>query len=240
VHARDGDIGKVREFLFDDLIWTVRYLVVDTGNWLIDQLVLVSPKSLNQPNWDSQTLPVNLSKEQVENSPPISEDEPVSRQKESELHSYYGWPPYWRMIPGMTGPTAVPTVPPVVQEGLEKEGSEEGESDDSHLRSTREVIGYHIQATDGDIGHVSDFILDDEIWQIRYLVVDTGNWLPGRRVLISPAWIDDVSWREKSVVVNLSQESIKHSPEYNPAEPVNREYEVRLYDFYGRPKYWIK
>lgn len=110
---------------------------------------------------------------------------------------------------------------------------------DPHLRSAREVIGYHIQAKNGDIGHVEDFIVDDEAWAIRYMVVDTQNWLPGKKVLVAPVWIESIHWAEAKVRVTLTRAKIKKSPEFDPAAPVNREYEDRLYDFYGRPKYWV-
>jgi hypothetical protein len=112
------------------------------------------------------------------------------------------------------------------------------ESGDPHLRSTQEVLGYYIHASDGDLGHVEDFIVDDDNWTIRYMVVDTRNWLPGKKVLVAPEWITEVSWGESKVYVDLTQDAIKDSPEYDPTETVNRLYEERLYDFYGRPKYW--
>ena len=65
---------------------------------------------------------------------------------------------------------------------------------DPHLRSSAAVTGYHIQATDGDIGHVEDFLLDDRSWTIRFMVVDTTNWWAGEKVLIAPAWIERVDW----------------------------------------------
>ena len=110
---------------------------------------------------------------------------------------------------------------------------------DPHLRSIKEVTGYHIQAMDDDMGHVEDFIVNDKSWTIHYVVVDTRNWLPGgRKVLISPAWIESIDWPQSRMKVDLSTEQIKESPEYDPHAPVNKEYEARLYDFYGRPKYW--
>jgi hypothetical protein len=111
---------------------------------------------------------------------------------------------------------------------------------DPHLRSTKEVIGYHIQAVDGEIGHVEDLIVDDEEWFLRYLVVDTRNWLPGKAVLVAPGWAKRVDWVKRKVHVDLPQEAIRDSPEFDPSRPVNREYEVRLYDYYGRPHYWSR
>ena len=172
---------------------------------------------------------MNLTKEQVKNSPGIDADKPVSRQQQVDLHAYYGWPPYW----------SIPIVPPPIPVSAPlRETPVQQDQGDPHLRSTKEVTGYRIQATDGEIGHVEDFILEDQDWLIRYMVVDTKNWLPGRKVLISPRWIESVSWSEKKVHLALSRESVKNSPEYDQAAPVNREYEVRLYDYYGRPTYW--
>jgi uncharacterized protein YrrD len=237
LQATDGDLGKVNEFYFDDETWAIRYLLVDTGTWLSGRKVLLSSlDTMDTPDWKSQKFPVNLTKEQVKDSPDINVDKPVSRQHQFDLHKYYGWPMYWAPV----SPTGVPLVTPTpsqVEKAKEKAAAEEEEGD-PHLRSTGEVIGYTIHATDGEIGHVKDFIADDKSWVIRYMVVDTGNWLPGRKVLIAPAWITKVSWSDELVDVDMSKESIKNSPEYNPSTPINKEYEVRLYDFYGRPKYW--
>jgi hypothetical protein len=238
ISAFDGEIGKVHEFLFDDEQWTIRYVVVDTGRWIPGRRVLISPAVFGQPDWDLQQFPVSLTKEQVKNSPDINVDKPVSRRHELELLKYYGISPYWPYVPASGYYTVPPPVP------LSKEEREELESEKNkeeiHLRSTREVIGYHIQATDDTIGHVVDFILEDEKWVIRYMVVDTRNWLPGKKVLVSPHWIKDIRWTQTKVYVDLSKEAVKNSPEYDPSEPVNREYELRLYDYYGRPKYWGK
>jgi hypothetical protein len=235
IRAIDGGIGKVHELYFDDLAWIVRYLVVDTGNWLPGRKVLLWPGVLDQPDWETRTLPVKLSKEQVECSPGIGTDEPVSRQMETDLHTYYGWAPYWqRGVPGF-GLGSAAAAQMIAR--LAEEEEEELESD-PHLRSSREVIGYRIRARDGEIGHVEDFIVDDEAWNVRYLVIDTRNWLPGRKVMLVPTWTEQVSWVERKVYVDLGRETVKNSPKFDPSVPVNREYEIRLYDYYGRPKYW--
>jgi uncharacterized protein YrrD len=238
LRATDGDIGKVSDFFFEDLSWIVRYLVVDTGDWLEERLVLISPATAGEPDWDTRTVPVALSRAQVENSPPISVDEPVSRQMEAEIHNYYNWVPYWRAAVPIPASGAVAASAARAEEAREAASSEEA-AGDPHLRSADEVTGYHIHATDGEIGHVEDLIVDDEAWTIRYVVVDTRNWLPGRKVLVSPAWVEQVDWVQRMVYVNLQRETIKDSPEYDPSAPVNRDYETRLYDYYGRPKYWV-
>lgn len=226
----DGPIGTVYDFYLDDLTWIIRYLIVDLGGWLPGRRVLISPAALSQPDWEAQMFPLKLTKDEIESSPDIAMDLPISRQHEAELHQHYRWPMYWhtgRM--GMVGS--------VVSEVVEKEkGRVNQEQGDPHLRSFREVLGYHIQASDGEIGHVEDFIVEDTSWVIDYMVIDTRNWLPGRKVLISPSWIEKVKWFERKVYSDLSQETIKNSPEYDPSTPVNQEYKAKLYDYYGRPQ----
>lgn len=237
LQPEDGEIGRCKDFLFDDQLWTIRYMVADTGKWLPGRKVLVSPISLGEPNWPSQVFPIRLTKKQIEEAPGLDEDAPVSRQHEARWTRYYGWPHYWAG-PGVWGTAEYPNAL-FTQKQLE-ETSEEGADDvDRHLRATKEVKGYHIDATDGEIGHVEDFIVDDETWTIRYVVVDTRNWLPGAKVLLSPVWVQSVSWPDRKVSVVVTTQEVKDSPKYDPSTPVNREYEVRLYDFYGRPKYWL-
>lgn len=235
--AQDGEIGKVEDFYFDDRSWTIRYLVIDTGNWLFGREVLISPVSLGKPEWQKKLFPVQLTKSQIENSPGIHEDKPVSRQMELDLIQYYQWPDYWRTV-GVTMPENAMLV---ARAELPKDDQEKSKEENPHLRSVEEVSGYHIRASDGEIGHVEDYIADDESWILRYIVVDTRNWLPwGKRVLVSPSWIERVKWRERRVHVDLPVKLIEKSPEFDLSQPVNREYENRLYDYYGRPVYWDK
>lgn len=234
IEATDGDIGRVAGFLFDDQQWVIRYLVVNTGPWLLGREVLVSPIALGHAKWSEQRLPVHLTREQVKSCPPIESNRPVSRQYERAFHDHYAWAYYWGG-PGLWGlgtdPRALASWTGETDQQAEPEG-------DHHLRYTREVLGYHIRATDDAIGHVEDLIIDDNTWAIRYMVVDTRNWLPGKEVLISPKWVREVSWSKSVVHVDLSREAIENSPEFDPSSPVNREYEERLYDYYGRPTYW--
>ena len=232
IRATDGDLGKVDEFYFDDETWAIHYIVVETGNWLSGRKVLISPVAFGKPDLESRTISVNLTRAQVSGSPDIDTERPIYRQHEAELHDYYQWP--WRGDYGGTfGITPLPLS--VDEVFVEQEASVSDRRDDPHLRSTREVTGYHIHATDGEIGHVEDFIVDDEIWAIRFLVVDTRNWLPGKRVLLSPQWIKRVEWDKSTVHFDLTRESIKNSPDFDPSKADNRDYEPYLYDDDGRP-----
>lgn len=232
--ASDGELGKVDEFYFDDASWTIRYLVVDTGGWVIGRRVLISPVALGHPNWEERIFPVALTKRQVEKSPDVETHRPVSRQNEIEMSKYFGWPSYWGDAFGAPGITPAP-LPPLPQTDEMIPNQPPG---DPHLQNTKEVLGYQIEAKDGAIGHLADFIVDDETWIIRYLVVDTGKWLSGKQVLVAPQWVENVTWAESKIYVGVSQKALRGCPPFDPEAPVNREYEIALYDYYGRPRYW--
>ena len=234
--ATDGDIGTLDDFYFDDKSWTIRYLVASTGNWFLGKDVLLSPFAIGKANVSSGRINVMLTRKQVDASPSIDTDKPVSSQHEASYYDYYGFPYYWNG-PYLWGPMYYPQLPDADQEIVEERRAEQEEAGDLHLRSATKVTGYHIDATDGEIGHVEDFIIDDETWEIRYMVVDTRNWLPGKKVLIAPRWIERVSWDDSKVYVNLSREAIGSGPAYDP-DALNRDYEGKLYDHYDRPKYW--
>jgi len=247
IQATDGDIGSVQDLYFDDHSWTVRYLVVDTGTWLPGRQVLISPfafRAVSGASW----LQTTLTKDQIETSPSIDTDRPVNRQREIEYSRYYGYPHYW-VGPFRWGEVAYPStldlayagvpVTPLQPSMVEEEMlARERESVNPNLRSARNVMGDYIQATDGDLGHVEDFLVDDETWAIRYIIVDTRNWLPGRKVLVSPEWIQRVSWEDSKVYMDLSKRHIEAGPEFDSSLPPAREHEERLYDHLGRPKYW--
>jgi len=234
LHSLDGDIGKVKEIYFDDQYWTIRYLVADTGNWLTGRQVLISPYALVAMNKEEQHIAIHLTKKQIQDSPSLDSDKPVSRQFEEAYYGYYDWPLYWG------GPNMWGYYPYIVRDREQWKDSTQGEKAwDHHLRSTHHVSGYHIQAADGEIGHVEDFIIDDETWAIRYLIIDTRNWWPGKKVLVSPQWIERVSWSESTVFVNQSRETIKQSPEYTEESLLTRDYETGLHRHYKRQGYWV-
>lgn len=236
IAAIDTDIGRVHDFYFDDETWTIRYIVVETGVILPGRKVLISPIALQDQAWSPLHLWANLTPEQVERSPSIDLHKPISRQHEIKHHDHYGWPYYW-LGEGVWGsgshPAALAKTPRVAAKaGVDKP------SKDAHLRSTREVSGYHVSATDGKIGHVDDFLFDDKTWEIRYSIIDTRNWCGGKRVLIRPQWIKRVSWRKRLIYVNLRRDLIRKSPEWNPSQPVSRKYELLLHQHYDAAPYW--
>jgi len=235
IGATDGEIGSVYSFFFDSQDWTVRYVVADTGKWLPGRKVLIAPSALGPLDREDRIAHVNLTKEQVKNSPDIDTERPVSRQREAELYTHYGWTPYWGTGYGMG---SVPPAGYPQTQADQQAAVLEAEQPETTLRSTREVHGYRIRATDDEIGHVDDFLVDDRDWVIRYLVVDTGHWLPGRKVLIPPDWVTDVRWEERHVWVNVPRQAIEDSPPYDPSQPLDRRYEEQMHGHYGRSGYW--
>ncbi len=233
--ARDGEIGTVKDFYFDDQYWAIRYLVADTGGWLPGRQVLLAPYALENFNAERGEVVVDLTKKQIQDSPSLDTDKPVSRQFQESYYGYYGYPTYW------SGPYMWGSYPGIVRDRSQwREAPLKNKDWDPHMRSTREIDGYHIQASDGEIGHVSDFVLDDETWAIRYLIVATQNWWPGKKVLVAPQWIERVSWGQSKVFVNLTRAAVKKSPEYTEQTLLTRDFETRLYGHYQRPGYWLE
>jgi len=242
VNASDGDVGSVVKFLFDDERWIVRYLVVETGGFLDGRRVLISPISFRQADWATQSFHLALTMEEVKNSPSIDLDKPVSRQHERDYYSYYGYPYYWSYS-GLWGMGAYPILLAAGGETTdvpaEDSAASSGASGDVHLRSDEEVRGYNVEGSDEAIGHIEDFIVDDETWEVRYLVVNTRNWWFGKSVLVAPQWASRISWTENKVYVGLSRQAIKDSPEWDSSAAISREYETRLHDHFARPAYWV-
>ena len=252
IGATDGLIGHLKDFYFDDEKWVIRYLIVDTGTWLSSRQVLISPMAIGTPNWSDEVLPASMTKEQIRSSPDIDTNKPVSRQHEIEYSSYYTYPYYWggsglwggemgpnMIMPGYegqrAGPHPVRTPEEMAQEqarSLAREGL------DTHLRSCKAVMGYHIHASDGDIGHVQSLLIDQETWAVRYLVVDTSNWWLGHKVLIVPQWVQNIDWSDSKVSVNLSRQAVQDAPIYDPSVALGRQSEDDYFKHYGRANYW--
>lgn len=246
IRATDGDIGRIDDVFFDDDLWTVRYLVVDTAAWLAERQVLISPFAVDRLIREEKVITVHSTRRHVQNSPDVDTHQPISRQYETAYARYYGYPLYWagEEMWGASGspgeqhastPLRYDTPTAVVDEGPTLDAVLATDPGDVHLRSCNDVRGYHIDATDGEIGHIEDFLLDDATWAVRYLVVDTSNWWFGNKVLISPAWVEGFNWGDSKAVVNLSREAIRNAPRFDPDSLPDDAYAVRLHDHYGRP-----
>lgn len=218
IEATDGRAGIVGDSLFEDVGWVIRWLVVDTGNWLSGRKILLPLSALGQPVAMRSLFRVNLTMQQVKDSPDIDTNRPVSRQMETHVYDYYGWDPYWSGTNlGMNAMTT-PLIAPLWSTSCGPGGADaqpiEGGPD---LRSIAAVTGYHIHATDGDIGHVEDFLVDDADWKIRYITVDTKNWWHGQRVLISPRSVRQIDWTNRLMHLNVDRQKVKGSPSYDPS-----------------------
>ncbi len=216
--ASDGDIGQVKDFYFDDQNWAVRYVVADTGSWLSGRQVLISPHSFGSFHPAGKILTVNLTKKQIENSPPIEAHKPVSRQYEEEYYQYYGWPGYWQGD-GLWGMSGFPilSTPPKTPPHEKASAGLKHRSPDAHLRSTESVNGYHIAATDGTAGHICDFMMDEKSWAIGQIVVKTGHRFSGNEVLIPVRNVDKISYEKSTVFVNLTKTAVEHSSAHDLA-----------------------
>lgn len=251
IQATDGDIGTIDDLYFHTYPdnWRVRYLVVNLGNWLSRQQVLLNPAVVTAIDTEKQQVVVALNRQQIKDSPDILSDMPISREKELMLHHHYQWQPYWTGHPteSMTfgGSTITQELPGHAVSSRMPEGNGQNENDavatdpafQNPLRSTNAVTGYYIKAIDDDIGHVEDFVVDTDNWLIRYLVIDTRNWLPGREVLIATDWVQGIDWQHSEVSVGLTKEGVENSPEYDP-ERLDRAYEASLYAHYEQPVPW--
>jgi len=236
IQARNGEIGSLDDLYFDDEKWTIRYLVINTGSWLMGRRVLISPVSAGTPKGSTKRIPVRLTREQVEASPDVDTEKPISRQNEEELHQYYGWTPYWNFgtyygVPGFGTGTIFPGVSYPFQEEEQKTTVIEQQQNPT-LRSLNEVLGYRVEAGHGRIGHVTDMIFDDEDWSIRYLVVDTRRWFSGKKVLIAPIWVNRISWSQGLFFFDVDRSTIEDSPEYDTEKPITPEDEAKLRDYY--------
>jgi hypothetical protein len=243
VVATDGAIGSIDDFYFDDEGWAIRYVVIDTGRWLPGRRVLISPLSIGRTDWSEHRLLLSISRDQVKGSPGVDSHQPVSRRQERDYLDYYGYPYYWGHA-GLWGANAVPMLPTAAQiashrataAAAERRAADQG---DTHLRSASEVSGYVIRASDGDVGHVDDFLFEDVSWAIRYAVADTSNWWFGNHVLVSPEWITDISWPEHAVAVRITRQQLKTAPRYHRAEHIDRQWEAVYFQHLQQPGYWL-
>ena len=244
IEASDGQIGSVSDMLFEDVNWTLRWLVVDTGNWLSGRKVLLPVSALGHPDRASRNFTVKLTMDQVRHSPDIDTEASVSRQNEAHVYDYYGLDPYWGggLYP-ISNAMAVPFLAPLAPDerraldaadvGNVPEATGLHEAGDPHLRSIESVTGYHIHASDGEIGHVEDFLIDDIDWNIQYLTVDTANWWFGNRVLIAPKMVQKIDWAERMIDLNVERQKVRDAPPYDPNMTVDGAFDEKFVGYYG-------
>lgn len=235
VRAEDGPAGRVGGVLFDDADWGVRYLVVDTGGLLPGESVLILPDSVEEID---EALPasvrVRLTRGQIWDSPPIEADRPVAAQQEADHHAHHGTDRgAWEAAGWGLSVPVFPLYPDDAETGTGAQGN-------PHLRSSREVRGYAVRSRGRTVGHVEDFVFDDRGREIRYLIVDTRDWLPGRKTPISSAWVSNISWADAEVEVDLTAEELHAALAWSPGTAIDRRYETELHARYGRTPYWLR
>lgn len=252
VFAIDGQVGVLEDFLFDDEKWTIRYFVIGVGNWLDKRQVLLSPICLDMVDQNRAGLNVIADKQTIKDSPDVLSEPPISRQQEVKIHNHYGWSHYWAGNE-LWGPHPSPRA--LTSLGRGKMGDEEVDdkvfeevrelqekSQPTNLRSIKEIAsqltGYSISAQDGNFGHVDDVLIDEDTWTIRYFVIDTMKWWPSKHVIISPDWITDISWADRHVVIDLTQQDIKDGPVYDPDQTLSKPFEEEVHDAYKKKAYW--
>ena len=249
VAATDGGVGTVKDFLFDDRNWKVRWMVVDTGYWLPGRKVLIHPSAivpLELPPkpalpmvsmGQTLTVLVRLTKQQIQTSPEEGEDEPVTRQMEQRLYDYYGWDPFWGGSSFgadaiVLRPSGQPH-PAEVAEGVA--AGPEVPPGDPHLGSVADVKGYAVHAIDGDLGHVESVLGDDVKWDVRYFVITTRNWLPEKLVELATSAVTGVDWVERRVNVNVTRDQVRSAPAFDPVAMTDEVTQEQLHRHFGWP-----
>ncbi len=242
VETKDNEIGTLKDMYFDDDKLTIRYLVVKTSGRIGENKFLVSPIMVERVDLLNRSIHLSIEDDTLKSCPTPDDKDRVSRTAEQRYYDFLGAPYYW----AGTATWGVAETPagildhpyPLTHQPDQALDDIYEHEDDIHLRSFNEVQGYQVTASDGEVGEIQDILLEDENWRIRYFVVRTGTWLKHRDVLISPEWLEKISWGGKVVYFNATKEAIENSPLFDPDQPVNRHLETRLYDYYGRPRYW--
>ncbi|TNE45168.1 MAG: PRC-barrel domain containing protein [Deltaproteobacteria bacterium] len=233
IQAQDGPIGSCQDLLFDERDFQVRYLLVDTGEWLPGRKVLIAPVFCYKPDWSTQTIPVGLTKEQIQDSPELSDHEPISHQYQKQHSLFYARFPV--TTPTMSAMAHWPYMMPHVATPPRPKADEEAYEVDGFLRSCREVIDYELHTPDDKVGYLYDWILEDDTWSLPFLVLDTRKWLPGHQALVKTSAANYVSWHDHELRLNMTAEEVEECPSYHPSHPINQQVETRRYDYLGRP-----
>ena len=225
VKATDGQLGTVSGLMYHESDWAIRWLVVETGDWLSGRRALLPVAALGQPDLESHHLPTRLTVRQVEECPDVGASEPLSQESEALLCEHYDLPngrDHFRLgdHDGKPSEVIVPDQPQGFTTAAPAE--RDGSRGDPHVRSISEITGDSIEATDGDIGHAEDFLIDTALWQVRYLIVHTSSWWPGEKLLVSPLSIDWIERARSIIHLDVTRQKVKDSPPYVVAETVDR------------------
>jgi hypothetical protein len=242
IKATDGEIGSLDQFFFDDTSWAIRYFVVNIGSLVISKKVLISPASFQ--TIQGHDILVNSTIAQIKNSPDIDTEKPISRQKEEQLHDYFTWSYYWGypLYYNSLGTELYPNIQYTdTFLGHDKIANNLGNSDimdNNHLRSSKDIQGYIIMAKENEFGSVEDFLVDTENWAIRYIILNTGDLLPGKKVIVSAKWTKEIDWDTKTIHFDIDRDVIKNGPSFDYSIPLTRDFERRMFEYYEQHPYW--
>jgi sporulation protein YlmC with PRC-barrel domain len=223
IQAKDGQIGKVSDFYFDEKEWIVRYLIDKTGSWFSRRLVVISPASIEKIDIEKKEIMTSLTRSQVENSPRIDLGKPLAQDEEQQVVNYYHWPDYKSLTKEWM---------------MQRDIAADKNSTGPNLHSSQTVTGYHIITREEELGFVENMIVDEKTWMIRYLVIDANFGLESKKILIAPDWIDTINWHERDMSVNIATKKMGECPNFDLSMPIRREYEDLLYEHYECKKYW--
>lgn len=193
LEAIDGTVGTLYDILFDDQSWRLRHLVITTDRWFFGEQVLLDLAALDRADWSEPRVWLRLTKQQVRESPTIPSDRSLTQRPTIELAQTLVAEAYSTNIVD----------------------AEADAGSEPHLCSTKMLTGMHIQCADShQLGHIEDFLVDDQTWSVRDMVIDTRNWLPGKRVLIEPALVKSINWEDREVQLSLPRDQIEHRHPY--------------------------
>lgn len=235
IRAIDGSSGVVDECLFDDRQWTMRYAVANIGGWLMNERVLLAVPVLRVLDREARALEVALTQQQVMDCPDIALDPPVSHQRAEGRHTLDGHPAYWgTSIPwGLSMCPGDPVVLALLHESTQQ-ALMRAKRGDPHLRSTRALRGYSVQACDGAAGHIVDFVIDDMNWTIRYIAIAYRNWWPRRTVVVPSCWVSAIDWSQSMLIISAPRAVIEAGPAYRPSAFADPVYETWLHVAYAQ------
>ena len=238
IETYDQVTGEIKDFLFDDEYWIIRYVDAGLGINLPDRRVLVPQTFLKETDWDTQNFKVTLSREGLATCPALDKFQPISRLYEEELNKHYRIANYWarnynspnnevdKMTHFNLPDQKFNAAPKLIKENQM----------DTNLRSFNEILGYDILTPDGNLGCVEDLLIDSDNWEIISIILDTSKNQPwSKKVIIASTWIEEISYMDRQIKISLAIKEVENAPEYDPLAPVNEVLEKRFYNYLGKP-----
>lgn len=235
-------LGRVHDIYLDDKTWAIEWFVIETGHWYSSNKILLDSKYFTQVSPDKRCFHVSVSKTEIENAPSVGEHHPISEQRKNAL-LYTSFGQDALLFPGYVGVMMPHTLierskPPAEDDNQSDEHNtawSETDNADRHLRSANELLGYGVSAINGELGPLTDLVIDTEQWNIMLLALDTSKWLPDRTVVVTPESIERISWEESRLFVSMSKKTVEQSPQLRDLKAIKTSYISSLSDYYLYP-----